>query len=100
MEEPMHAFCGTSVLLINTSIRDSQKLLIGNSWAQKLTDTNWMIIECQNNNVPCSVSFTKQGALLSRIDMDAYDSEPGIADEVQFIWHLDLTDYHRDSVKV
>jgi len=32
----------------------------------------------------------KQGALLSKVDMNAYDSEPDIANEVQFVWHLDL----------
>ena len=49
-----------------------------------------MIIECQNNNVPACRFYKKQGALLSKIDMNAYDSEPGIEDEVQFIWILDL----------
>lgn len=49
-----------------------------------------MIIECQNNNVPACKFYRKQGALLSKVDMNAYDSEPGLADEVQFIWHLDL----------
>jgi len=49
-----------------------------------------MIIECQNNNVPACRFYKKQGALLSKIDMNAYDSEPGLEDEVQFIWFLDL----------
>ena len=49
-----------------------------------------MIIECQNNNVTACRFYQKQGALLSKIDMYAYDSEPGIEDETQFIWYLDL----------
>ena len=49
-----------------------------------------MIIECQNNNVPACRFYKKQGALLSKIDMHAYDSEPGCENEVQFIWYLDL----------
>lgn len=49
-----------------------------------------MIIECQNNNVTACRFYRKQGALLSKIDMNAYDSEPEVADEVQFVWHLDL----------
>lgn len=49
-----------------------------------------MIIECQNNNVTACRFYKKQGALLSKIDMHAYDSESGIENEVQFIWYLDL----------
>ena len=49
-----------------------------------------MIIERQNNNVTACRFYQKQGALLSKIDMYAYDSEPGIEDETQFIWYLDL----------
>lgn len=49
-----------------------------------------MIIECQNNNVPACRFYRKQGALLSKVDMNAYASEPDVADEVQFVWHLDL----------
>lgn len=49
-----------------------------------------MVIECQNNNVPACRFYKKQGAVLTKIDMDAYASEPGLEDEVQFIWRLDL----------
>lgn len=49
-----------------------------------------MIIECQNDNVPACRFYKKQGAQLSRVDMHAYSSEPGLEDEVQFIWYLDL----------
>ena len=49
-----------------------------------------MIIECQNNNIPACNFYKKQGALLDKIDMHAYDSEPGCENEVQFIWYLDL----------
>ena len=49
-----------------------------------------MIIECQNNNVPACNFYKKQGALLSKVDMNAYESEPEIADEVQFVWRLAL----------
>ena len=49
-----------------------------------------MIIECQNNNVPACRFYKKQGALLSKIDMHAYDSEPECENEVQLIWYLDL----------
>lgn len=49
-----------------------------------------MIIECQNNNVPACRFYQKQGALLSKVDLNAYDSEPDVADEVQFVWHLEL----------
>ena len=49
-----------------------------------------MIIECQNNNVKACKFYKKKGALLSKIDMYAYADEPGLEDEVQFIWMLDL----------
>ena len=49
-----------------------------------------MIIECQNNNVPACNFYRKQGALLSKIDMYAYDQEEACRDEVQFVWYLDL----------
>ena len=49
-----------------------------------------MIIECQNNNVPACHFYRKQGAVLGKIDMYAYYSDPAIRDEVQFIWYLDL----------
>lgn len=50
-----------------------------------------MLIECQNNNVTACNFYKKQGALLGKIDMHAYDSEPGCEGEVQFIWYLDLS---------
>ena len=49
-----------------------------------------MIIECQNNNVAACKFYHKQGAVLSKIDMYAYYSEPEIRDEIQFIWYLDI----------
>ena len=49
-----------------------------------------MIIECQNNNVAACKFYHKQGAVLSKIDMYAYYSEPKIRDEIQFIWYLDI----------
>lgn len=49
-----------------------------------------MFIECQNNNVKACKFYKKQGALLSKIDMNAYEDEPGLEKEVQFIWTLDL----------
>ncbi len=58
--------------------------------AAKADGYRLMIIECQNNNVPACKFYRKQGALLSKVDMNAYDSEPDIANEVQFVWHLDL----------
>ena len=58
--------------------------------AAKADGYRLMIIECQNNNVAACKFYRKQGALLSKVDMNAYDSEPDIADEVQFVWQLDL----------
>ena len=49
-----------------------------------------MIIECQNNNVTACNFYKKQGALLSKVDMYAYYSEPELRDEIQLIWYLDL----------
>ena len=49
-----------------------------------------MMIECQNNNVTACNFYKKQGALLDKMDMHAYDSEPGCEGEVQFIWYLKL----------
>ena len=49
-----------------------------------------MIIECQNNNVPACKFYQKQGAVLSKIDMYAYYSDPEAKDEVQFVWYLDI----------
>lgn len=49
-----------------------------------------MLIECQNNNVTACRFYRRQGAELTKIDMNAYCSEEGLEDEVQFIWTLDL----------
>lgn len=49
-----------------------------------------MIIECQNNNVPACHFYSKQGALLSKVDMYAYYLEDGCKNEIQFVWYLDL----------
>lgn len=49
-----------------------------------------MIIECQNNNVPACHFYRKQGAMLGKIDLYAYYSDPDIRDEAQLIWYLDL----------
>lgn len=49
-----------------------------------------MIIECQNNNVAACRFYQKQGAVLGKIDMYAYYTEPDIRDEVQLIWYLEL----------
>lgn len=49
-----------------------------------------MIIECQNNNIPACKFYKKQGAVLSKMDMYAYYSEPEIRDEIQFVWYLDI----------
>lgn len=67
-----------------------QKMLDMGIAAAKADGYRVMIIECQNNNVTACRFYRKQGALLSKIDMNAYDSEPEVADEVQFVWHLDL----------
>ena len=67
-----------------------QKLLdMGVSDAKK-NGYQQMIIECQNNNVQACKFYQKQGAVLSKIDMYAYYSEPEIRDEIQFIWYLDI----------
>ena len=49
-----------------------------------------MIIESQNNNVTACRFYRKQGAVISKIDTNAYASEPGLENEVQLIWTLDL----------
>lgn len=49
-----------------------------------------MIIECQNNNVPACRFYQKQGAVLSKMDMYAYYSEPEVRNEIQFVWYLEL----------
>lgn len=69
-----------------------QKLLDLGIAAAKDDGYRLMIIECQNNNVPACRFYRKQGAVITRIDTKAYDSEPEIANEVQFIWHLNLQD--------
>ena len=67
-----------------------QKMLDLGIAAARADGYRLMIIECQNNNATACKFYRKQGARLSKIDMNAYDSEPDIADEVQFVWHLDL----------
>ena len=47
-------------------------------------------IECQNNNVPASNLYHKQGAILSKIDEYAYYHEKECRDEVQLIWYLNI----------
>ena len=49
-----------------------------------------MIIECQNNNIPACRFYQKQGAVLSKIDLYAYYTDPECRNEIQFIWYLDL----------
>lgn len=49
-----------------------------------------MIIECQNNNVAACNFYKKQGAVLGKIDMYAYYTDPDVRDDVQLIWYLDL----------
>ena len=49
-----------------------------------------MIIECQNNNVTACHFYRKQGAILTKFDTNAYCTEPGLENEVQFIWILEL----------
>lgn len=56
----------------------------------KASGCRQMIIECQNNNVPACNFYRKQGAVLGKIDLYAYYSDPAIRDEVQLIWYLDL----------
>lgn len=58
--ERMPVSCGISVWQMPTSIRESGRF------------------------------YQKQGAVLAKIDMYAYYSEPEIRDEVQFVWYLDI----------
>jgi len=67
-----------------------QKMLDMGIAAARADGYRLMIIECQNNNVTACKFYRKQGAQLSKVDMNAYDSEPEVADEVQFVWHLEL----------
>lgn len=67
-----------------------QRLIDTGIAAAKADGYKLMIIECQNNNVTACRFYRKQGALLSKVDMNAYDPEPGLDNEVQFIWHLSL----------
>ena len=55
-----------------------------------LTATKKMIIESQNINVAACRFYRKQGAVISKIDTNAYASEPGLENEVQLIWTLEL----------
>ena len=47
-------------------------------------------IETQNINVTACKFYKKQGAVLSKVDMYAYYSQPDSRDEIQFIMYLDL----------
>lgn len=67
-----------------------QKLLDMGMLGAKEDGYRQMIIECQNNNIPACKFYKKQGAVLSKIDMYAYYSEPEIRDEIQFVWYLDI----------
>lgn len=67
-----------------------QKLLDMGIAGAKEKGYHQMIIECQNNNVPACRFYQKQGAVLAKIDMYAYYSDPAIRDEVQFVWYLDI----------
>ncbi len=67
-----------------------QKLLDMGILNAKKDGYQQLIIECQNNNVTACKFYQKQGAVLSKIDMYAYYSEPEIRDEVQFVWYLDI----------
>lgn len=49
-----------------------------------------MKIECQNVNVAACRFYHRQGAVLQRIDAQAYACEPEVAQEVQLVWYLDL----------
>ena len=49
-----------------------------------------MLIETQNINVTACNFYKKQGAVLSKMDMYAYYSQPESRDEIQFIMYLDL----------
>ena len=49
-----------------------------------------MLIETQNINVTACKFYKKQGAVLSKVDMYAYYSQPESRDEIQFIMYLDL----------
>ena len=50
-----------------------------------------MKIECQNNNIPACRFYHKQGAVLGRIDRQAYIKNEDEKNEVQLIWYLDLS---------
>ena len=49
-----------------------------------------IIIESQNNNVTACRFYRKQGAILTKFDTNAYCTEPGLENEVQLIWTLEL----------
>ena len=50
-----------------------------------------LFIECQNNNVTACKFYKKLGAVLTKVDMNAYCTEQGLENEVQFIWTLEIT---------
>lgn len=49
-----------------------------------------MKIECQNVNAAACRFYHRQGAVLQRIDAQAYAAQPEVAHEVQLIWYLEL----------
>ncbi len=49
-----------------------------------------MIIECQNINVTACRFYRKQGAVLTKVDMFAYVTEPEWKNDIQFVMSLDL----------
>jgi ribosomal protein S18 acetylase RimI-like enzyme len=67
-----------------------QKLFDQAKYAAQEKGYKKMIIESQNNNVTACRFYRKQGAVISKIDTNAYASEPGLENEIQFIWTLDL----------
>ena len=67
-----------------------QKLMDAAVCGAKNDGYRQMIIECQNNNVTACRFYRKQGAVLSKIDMYAYYSDPEVRDDIQFVWYLDL----------
>ncbi len=67
-----------------------QKLLNMGILNAKKDGYQQLIIECQNNNVAACKFYQKQGAVLSKIDMYAYYSDPESRNEIQFIWYLDI----------
>lgn len=49
-----------------------------------------LCVETQNVNVPACRFYLKQGCKLGAINRYAYCATPGVAEEVQLIWFMDL----------